>query len=469
MSSSGPKAISAAAVAALVLIAVIATIEATALLALLASAFIVVICARLVVGCQQWWRGVQALIVVQVVTVAIYLAHYLVLPNVLGFTGPGALGTDDNFFYSQIAPHVPHDFPLRDDYFGVIYDFSKAHRLVLSVFIALFGTFHPLQVLIFNATGLALASVFVAALTQRLGFDERQQRLAFWLMLLCPFCLANGAVLLREGWLAACFAMTLFGCVRRQVLPLFIALAIAYVMRFESAVLLTGNVGLMLFFMVNSRLEETPSGPVYRLYFQAGRVAIQFAVVLLLIGVIVAVGPTLLPLIGKAALGRPEFVETFIRSVSEREGGTSTLYTISTLPLYASLPLGLLFFAGAPFLALNLIVIDGTFIPRYLLQNIFALEMIILMPYFLRGCLHALKERNALYVGLLAVFVVDTLLLSQFSLQIRHKVMIMPAFYLLCVIGTLYPDNRVARLTLLPAVFLILLSGTIMLSNLDVI
>lgn len=383
--------------------------------------------------------------VIHSMSLLLYSSQYLLMPEFMGFSGrEGGIGTDDHYFYSTGVHNLDEWIWRRKEYFASTYLFSDLIRFILGFYHDSFGYNRPLQVILLNNTGLGLAPVFTASLLERIRAPENAQRLGFLLCLFSPFLLANGTILMRDGWIAS---MTI-GCVAallgRQWLLAALTLVVAYVMRTESALLIIGNAGILLALMLNSR--PTPTGREMALY--PVRLAMFAAAPFILIASL-ALNPELLIELGtKAVLGRPEFVEGFIRQASAAEGGTSTLLTIARQPFPIRQIGGFLFFLGVPFLAPSLIVVDGIFVPRQLLNNIESLVIIATLPLFVRAVFSSRVWRNPFWLAILLIFVADTVLLAELSMQVRHKTGTLPLYYVIVALGLTNQNTDVKRLGL---------------------
>jgi len=139
---------------------------------------------------------------------------------------------------------------------------------------------------------------------------------------------------------------------------------------------------------------------------------------------------------------RSDFLNTTLRGSAAQDPGTSTFFLLSTLPWPLRVPLALAFYIGSPFLSLQSLYIKGLWIPRSFLTNTFALAFPVYAALFTRGVLRALKSRHVGALALLAVFIFDMVLVSQASMQLRHKIPLMSLFYILVGYGATSPYDR---------------------------
>jgi hypothetical protein len=159
--------------------------------------------------------------------------------------------------------------------------------------------------------------------------------------------------------------------------------------------------------------------------------------IVLLVGGVMLIGPETVINVAVQLVYREDFLETFI-GASTATGSDGTFYKINQLPWFISVPLGFLFFIGSPFFTLSGLVSNGEFIPRMVLANVFGVLFIFYFAFFIRGLMRVVTAGNAVMSVLVIIFLVDVLLLSQASMQIRHKVALMPLFYVITAYGFVY-------------------------------
>ena len=76
------------------------------------------------------------------------------------------------------------------------------------------------------------------------------------------------------------------------------------------------------------------------------------------------------------------------------------------------------------------------------MTNTFALVFPFYAALFTRGILRAIKSRHVVALALLAVFILDMILVSQASMQLRHKIPLMSMFYILVGYGATSPYDQ---------------------------
>jgi hypothetical protein len=368
-------------------------------------------------------------------TLALYWTQSWALPQYHGFSGGPGVGTDDSFFFSIGSPVLPEGLPVRVNYFVSDHPYGMLLRLFSGPMYQLYGTVHPLDLLFLNAAGLAPMPFLVLKTARLITGEEQTARLAFVLSLVCPFTLANGVILIRDGLMATLFIGSLYGLVSRRFVLMSVMLLAAAILRLPHAIMFVASLWMISLF---ARYGGRPLPGVWRPgWLSAGALLIApFAVALT---TYLYFGAALLDRLSAVeGLFRESFLNEFVLNQALADQGTATFYAINQLALPVRLPLAFLFYFGAPHLALDTLVISGSLIPRQVLTALFALAFIVYVGWFVRGVMRAWDAANALLLGCILTYCVDLLILSQASMQVRHKVALLPLFYIVVAYGLRY-------------------------------
>ena len=418
----------------------VAILEPSALISFAAAYLIVAAISLWFDRTQALVWSVTAMTVVHAASLVLYAVQFISLPDYIGFSGGLGVGTDDYFFYTTGATDIDGWFLARRYYLNSPFFYSTILGVVLDGFYTLFGYNHPLQAILLNNAGLALTPIFARGLMARFAMSARSQDLAFLLCLFGPFLIANGAILIRDGWITACTIGTVASLLSKRWLLAAALFVVALAMRLESAVLILGNAFVMAGVLWATSLDSQNSS----VKIHVARVAFLVTLALSSIAAVFVFPEALISLSADVVLGRPEYVADFIRSRAVQEGGTTTLYQIAQQPFPVRQILGFIFFFGAPFLALENIVVDGVFVLRALLTNLSSIVFIVTLPLFVNAVLGRRLWDCRGCIALLVIFVVDIFVLAEFSMQIRHKSSIIPLYYSLVAIGI----SSISRATL---------------------
>jgi hypothetical protein len=368
-------------------------------------------------------------------TLMLYWTQRWALPKYFGFSGGLGIGTDDAFFFSLGSPVLPEGFPVRPNYFLSNHPYGYLLRAFSGPMYRVYGSIHPLDLLFLNSAGLALMPFLVLKATRVITNEEETARLAFVLSLLCPFTMADGVILIRDGLMSASFAGALYGMVSRRFLLMSVMLLAAAFLRLPEALLFVGSFWLISLFAWYGGGRQPGT-------WRPGWISASA----LLMGPLVMAATAYL-LLGSAlvdrlavvqGLFRESFLNEFVLNQALQDPGTTTFYTINQLALPLRLPLAFLFYFGAPHLALDTLVYSGVLIPRQVLTALFVLASILYVGFFVRGAIRAWDARNALLLGSILTYCVDLLILSQASMQVRHKIALLPLFYIIVAYGWRY-------------------------------
>ncbi len=392
-------------------------ISPTSILSLLYFFVLTLISSRFLVGSKSM-EPVRLYVIYSGAIVVFYLIQLWSYPEYFGFSGGLGIGTDDAQFYAQVAAWFPPAFPVRSIW---VYPYAQLIRVVTWWY----EVKHPLDVLFFNAIPLVL----IPPLTYRVAFKLSGQRevgnTAYWLIACCPFVLSNSLILVRDGWTALTMIGAVYSLTERSYIKMTLLVALAAFLRIGSALMLVA--WLMVFIVLESARSKMLS-----------RAAISLVAIA---GFVVAARP-LAPyvegyLIDKGVYGTlfradfVSFVETSVQASASEDSIALWLYRQSPA---IRIPLAFVYYFLSPFFTPTLVQ-RGIFIPRALLSNIFAILSVFYLQYFVRGLFHAWNDRETTWKVMILAFLASVLLLSQLSLQIRHKVMLMPVFYILVAYG----------------------------------
>jgi hypothetical protein len=369
-------------------------------------------------------------------TLVLYWTQLLALPEYFGFSGGLGVGTDDHFFYSLAAPKLPEGFPLRTNFFLSDHTYGVLLRVFSEPMYLLYGDLHPLDLLFMNSAGLSLMPFFVRGTARLATDDEAASRWAFALSLICPVMMANGVILIRDGLTATLFIAAVYGLVASRFALMFAALLGAAFLRPAQAVMLLGSLWMLaMFAWLGARNLQ---GPLWR---PTGLTVTGLLLAPLLIAPLAYVlfGATLIEkLLAVKSLFRESFLYDFLREQALRDGGPDTFYAINQLALPVRLPLAFAFYFGAPYLALETFAGPGPVVPRQVLTALFGVLFVAYGGFFVKGAIRAWDTVNAVVLGIVITYCVDLLILSQASMQTRHKTALLPLMYIVVAYGMRY-------------------------------
>jgi hypothetical protein len=357
-----------------------------------------------------------------------YLIQTANFPDAYGATSPLSRSwTDDTHFFSLAADDVPGGFPVRPGYYLYFQPFSTLIKIVTLPF-----TDHPMDVIFFQAGVTALISSFSKTFVRTLGGDEVVARTTFALTLLCPFIMMNGGViLLRDTFVAA---MLIYGlaCWNQHKYPhAIVAVALQFAIRPGTAIILV---------------------PTYALLFFAGsgkRSTKQiFALAALCIGVVgLVLGTNIIDTMATMLSGNMKSISLGGRdNYNDLAVGNMNqiLLKLLDLPVILKFPLtGAYIFAYPFFAPANASSPYGFDLRAVTLNILYPLYALWVNGWLIAGVIT--KAKVLRYQKLIVLCLVATLILiGNYSLQTRHKTMLMPLIYVIAAVGMrkASPDER---------------------------
>jgi len=371
------------------------------------------------------------------IAITLFLLQYATCPEYEGFSGPpGGIGTDDSMFFYEAVYSIPVN-PFLVETSHDLHPFSKILRIIVKILP--FKDTHLLDLLFFNILGVAFIPIFTSHVAYKLTEEKRIADLAYKFAMICPIIMVNGLILIREGWTAVLFIGAIYFFLTNRYILLVSVSAILFYIRIASGAQLM--VLLLLFFYYKLR--------IYRIGHAKKALAFLAGIV-----VILSVSTMLFPILSDYAIKkrvieniffREYFVEAFMAKNVALTDKTSIFYTICTQPTYLRIPFSFVFFLGSPFLSIKNFTFNEIYIPRVILTQLFAILFLFYFKYLMQALVYIWKKRQ-LDIGIVAIsFSLFLLILSQMSLQFRHKTMIMPLFYILSAYG-FYNKTKLGRI-----------------------
>ena len=207
-------------------------------------------------------------------TLLLYKIHKTVLPDFYGFSGPFGIGTDDLGFFYNASNHPMYKPPEGYRIFDHLHPFSRFLRILYP-----FSINHPLSLIIPNVLGITFIPLFTQRIADHLTNDKKAANLAFILTSVCPIILANGLILVRDGWVTLFFIIGLYSLLSKRYIPLVGCLLIMGFLRLSSALLLV--ISLILYLTHLARNEE--KGAVVSFVNYLGFITIGIMVLILML------------------------------------------------------------------------------------------------------------------------------------------------------------------------------------------
>jgi hypothetical protein len=349
-------------------------------------------------------------------TIIIYFIHISVLPNFYGFSGPLGIGTDDlNFFQEISSIHVnqPNNYIF----------YKEAHSFALFIdFIYPFPISHPLNVLFINLLGVSFIPYLTYKISWQIFKEEHISNNAFLLVSICPFILANGLIFVRDAWTVTLFLACVYHLLKSNSIKFLLFFALLAYIRLASAMLIF----FVALFYLKNILNISHSIWVRLSYFLA-------IISILLISAYISFTYLSDYLLAKGVntLFREEFVQEFYGRLFK----DSLIYKIYSLPPLLRIPISFLFFFFGPFIRLNFYT-EGIFNIRTAMMN--CLSPLLFLGYyffFFRGVFYAFIIKNKELKKIIFIIITLIFIISQISIQFRHKTIVYPFIYIIVAYG----------------------------------
>jgi hypothetical protein len=369
-------------------------------------------------------------------------------PEYYGLTPGRGIGTDDVFFYSQSSNHYPENFLLHSDaykekhsYSNILIFFSLPLRYIYSLL--------PIDFLFINVMIMSLIPVMTSDVAWSITKNLKVKKWAYILSIICPLYVMNGLIMVRDGWTASLLIASVYFLLNKRYYKMVAIVVLQFIIRIASGLELLMVLGFFFFAVTRSKSSDIGS------LKKVSKVMILLLPLLMMIGFYVFNNYISLKLGGNIFF-REEFVTGFLAKSED-----SMLYSIMQLPFYARIPISTIFFVLAPFINLNFFV-AGYFLPRTILGAIFGFLNIFYLRYFVNAIIASYKQNNLWIKMILVTFVLMLMIISQLSMQIRHKTMFMPLYYILVSYGICYSTNTSKLIGIIASVMLLLANVFVM-------
>jgi len=346
-----------------------------------------------------------------------------IIPQYKGFTGEWGIGGDDLYFFDQVAGFNPvYNHEARPGSYSNLHNFSR----FLKIFTWLIPyKLHHIDMLIFNILPLVFIPHFLLKVANKLFKEEKCLNLLFIVSAICPFTMMNGLIVLRDAWVAFFFIMFIWGCLEKKIILSLSVLGLIWFLRSQALPLVILLTAIILVFYYVDNNDYLKLKTEYLTQKKQKRIILILLAILILISILLSIFSF-----------RSEFVTGFLTEDNLITKRSSVYFQIFSSPWYIRLPLGVLFFWGAPFITLKNMFVLNTFILRGVFEQLFGILFIFYIPVYFQS-FFSLFHRNKLWInfGLHLAYMAGIVILSQMSIQVRHKTMIMPLFYLILYSG----------------------------------
>tara|TARA_B100000902_G_C27286247_1_gene904571 strand:+ start:390 stop:1736 length:1347 start_codon:yes stop_codon:yes gene_type:complete len=349
-------------------------------------------------------------------SILLFWSQYLIIPEGFGFSGPNGVGTDDSKFFAGVATNEINIPRFAKGSIGMKHSFITFLRILYP-----FQITHPLTIIIPNILGICFIPYFTLKLTHTLTNNIKISNTAYMLIMFCPVLLSNSLILIRDGWTAFFTLSGVYYLIKNHSLGFVITLGLLFLIRPGSGLLL---LSISILYFRNSFFKGANSDKI-------PRVVVGLVFFALFAYFSSSFLSEYLDNKGVSGFDRQSFVESIIKE----QDANSIIYKIYTLPIYFRIPIGFVFFLFLPFYRTEVYTLDILNIRNIMFTMIMPILSLFYYKYFITGILYFFKTKDKIMMRFFYVFCFSLLIISQISIQPRHKTAIMPLFYVLVAYG----------------------------------
>jgi len=306
---------------------------------------------------------------------------------------------------------------IEDGY--IHHSFSVLSAIILYP-ISLFRQIEHIDALILNALWHSIGAVVTYNIVGTLTFwNKKSVVFSYVLYLFCGMLLLDGLTFMREGAITAFFAIFLLALLKKQTTLLLISISLIGVLRGGAAIGIYVSLVLSAIFLRKNILADTPDI----------KNMVDKSVLILTTLFFMSAGIIFDYLLSKQMFQDLFFRISFLTEFLKQETQNSAVAFLVNQPGIVRIPGLFTYYVLAPFINISMF---GSALPLNLFNALFNLWQIIVYFYVLNFVIlsRKIKYLSPTYVGfvqfILIMFMFNVYMISQYSLQLRHKDMLLP-------------------------------------------
>lgn len=364
---------------------------------------------------------------------SLYIAiQSYIYPDTYGTTSPLNLSwTDDSYFFALCADIIPNRMYVRDSY----WEYTHFYAEILK-FITPFNISHPLDVIFFQSCTSAILSIYTRQFAVQTTNNTKIGNIVYNLCIFSPFLLMNGGVILiRDTLVAALFMVSLSLFNRKRYFLALIAMVLQFPTRIGTGFILL----LLLIFMYLPAIKSFIFQRKYLTLFpiiMIGLITQYFDLIISYFEL-----DSFLLQKGVTYVGREVFGDL------EGDENVNVIFLfIQKQNVLLKIILSSLYIFLYPFLSFKgVLSAEGFDIRTFLLSVISPIGFFALNAYFFSAYLSLKRE----YKHLLLSIIFGFMLIGVFSLQTRHKTILLPLYFIVVAIGYEYSTKNAKKIGLI--------------------
>ena len=375
-------------------------------------------------------------------SISFLIAYYQYKYNLVFF--PSSLGyminevgnrADDASYFQGMKLYLLYSGDTQKIYFDtlayngagyVIQSFSMLSGIILSP-LQLFKEISHLDALVLNSLWHTIGVIVVMNSADFLSNGSRKSVLfVFFAYLFSGILLLDSLSFMREGVIAMSLGLIIFSIHQKNYIIFFGAIALIGWMRTGAA--LSIILSLFVAFMITRREIKIYSLSLYQ-YIKKIFFMLIFALIMLLPDVIQYV-------LFKDLQENIFFRSSFIKEFTRDQTSSSAIASLVFQPTYIRMPLSFMYYLFAPFINVGFF---GSIIPYNFFNAMNILWSVVMIPLFINSAIivkrakRTVFNQNYVIIKFLIIFyIMNIFIISNYSLQLRHKDMLVPVIALVC-------------------------------------
>lgn len=318
--------------------------------------------------------------------------------------------TDDNYFFSLLADKMPINMFIERNFY---FEYTSAYTDLIK-----FLTFHkiefPIDVIFFNSIVASFLIIFTGKVVSEFSCDPKSAIMAKTMTMLCPYYLMNGgAIIVRDTLVATLFVISLYSVVKKNYIPVFILTLFQFYIRPGTGVIVTLLLSIYLVFLNINSLKRLINFSIFFalftivLYFIAYSQIESFAI--------------------KHSVNL--FGREIYEDLNSDFGENRILLFILEKPFVFRVFFSFLYLFLYPFF-------DIAFVKNYKFFDLRTILVSIIYPIYaiwLNYRVFALiiyRKTFRRSVNFLSVYIMGLVLIGLYSIQTRHKTIVLPLLYI---------------------------------------
>lgn len=353
-----------------------------------------------------------------------------IYPDSYGTTHMLGSWTDDSFFFALMADELPSGIHLRENWYQYTQNYSTFIKTIFP-----FRINHPADVIFFQSAIGTILAIESGKLSFHLIGNARLSRLVAFLTVISPYYwMFGGVILIRDTSVAALFVVTLNCIIERRWVMSVVLFFCQFLLRPSTALL-----SLTLYCFYKFDYEKLKISRMIFLGIIFGSFLYVFHELILQTIIDFAIGIYN----GTSAGGGVSLVGRSLISELVSSDRNQIFISIQNYPLVVRYILNGLYVFFFPFVSLEDISSMQRFDIRFILLSLIVPILNIWLNAWFITALFTKNPEFSHRGRIVFIFLLGIVLIGTYSMQGRHKTVLMPLFYILAMYGFVYGKLKV--------------------------